>query len=200
MKKPLLLLIFVLFCQQAFSRKMDSLYVYMDAGALFGINKINGVTLGINAVYKQHAFTFSHCDFTNAAKNVPADYEPGFALFGGTPLTSLFLLGLEYGHVWYSSKPIMRFVLKGGLFMGTYEYPDNFVPQESTGMFFTSSNYSFEYKTEKVFAVKLSPTLELPSRFAGLSIGLFGLIVPKSSTAGLQINVLLGKVRNKLRH
>jgi hypothetical protein len=87
--------------------------------------------------------------------------------------------------------------LKGGFFMGTYEYPDNFVPQQSSGMFFTSSNYSFEYKTDKVFAAKISPTIELPSRFAGLSIGLFGLIVPKSSTAGLQINVLLGKVRNR---
>jgi len=181
MKKLLLLTIFFVCYQQAFSKKLDSLYIYMDAGALCGINQINGVTLGINAVYKQHAFTFSHYDFTNAAKNVPADYEPGFALFGGTPLTSLFLLGLEYGHVWYSSKPLMRFVLKGGFFMGTYENPDNFVPQESTGMFFTSSNYSFEYKTEKVFAVKVSPTLELPSRFAGLSLGLYGLIVPKAA-------------------
>ena len=201
MKKLLLLLAVLLFQHPAFSKKLDSLYIYMDLGGMVGINKTNGVTLGINAVYKKHAFTFAYCDFTNAAKNVPFDYEPGFSLLGdGTPLTSLVLLGLEYGHVWYFNRPVTRFVLKGGLFIGTYEYPDNFVPQQSTGMFFVSSNYSFEYKTRKVFAVKVSPTLELPSRFAGLSVGLFGMVVPKSSTAGVEIHLLLGKVRNKLPH
>jgi hypothetical protein len=113
-------------------------------------------------------------------------------------MTSLVLLGLEYGHVWYFSKPIVRLILKSGVFMGTYEYPDNFTPKKPTGSLFLSSNYSFEYKRERVFAAKISPSLELPSRFAGLSVGMFGMIAPKSGTAGIEINVLLGKVRNKL--
>jgi len=133
------------------------------------------------------------------APEVPSDYNKGLTFFGdGVPEQATEMFALTFGKVFPSSHPRCRYVLSGGLGMGTFQEPTNFV-RRSQDIFSLSSNYSYSEEKTPVVGLLFTPRIEFPiARWFGLSIGTLININSKDSAFALTTAMQFGRLRKKL--
>lgn len=201
MKKLLSLLCALLFILVPFC-KAQSLFLYGELGGGGGTH--SGVKAALNGVINtKHIITVNYSFYDKNAGNTPSDYEAPFTILGdGMPGIGVSMIALSYGRMINLPTPYIRFALKGGIGIGTVEYPGNFRPRPVPTGFLTFSrqNYDFDYITERNISIVLNPSVEFPlTRHFGFNIGLYSNINKRSSVFGIEGGVLFGKVRGRKR-
>jgi len=176
-------------------------YGYLEEGVGGGTHFSAKVGFG-GVIKKVNNFSLSMYYLSRRSNNAPADYHPGLVFFGdGRPQTITELICPMYGKVFYMANSNSRFVVKGGLAIGSVINPVNFVPAHSTSWLYLGPNYIYSTNTDITAGIVLNPSIELPvCRVFGLSFGMYCVFTSKSSSIGLEGNILLGVVRNKKRN
>ncbi len=153
--------------------------------------------IGVNFKLENFASSATMLVTKKNADNVPYNYQPGLHFFErATPQQYLSGLSFEAGPVFYLPAIKSRILLKAGVFIGFYDHPENFTP--SSG--FLSANYTYERIEDEAFGLVLHPVLELPvNKWFGFSVGARGIFSDASSMAAIDINLMVGKVKNS-RH
>jgi hypothetical protein len=179
----------------AFAQLRD-VNLYMHSGG--GLGSTNTLNIGGTLMYKRWAATYDYVYQFKQGDNVPSDYHEGFIILGpATPQQILKGHCIEGAHVIYFANGTLRFLARGGIFFGTYEAPQNFI--QITGPwvgFLGSANYNYDWQTTGVTGLVLHPTIEWPctAPFGG-SAGIRIVITAPKTTATMNFNILLGKVR-----
>jgi len=150
-------------------------------------------------INKNNFFSLSYYSISNNASTTPPDYEPGLTFFGNDlPQQTTSLVCPMYGRVLYMPGKNTRFILKGGLALGRVSTPENFVPLVPQGWFWLGPNYTYNINHEFTAGIILNPSVEIPfGRVFGMSVGLYSILTSQISSTGLEVNFILGKLRNK---
>jgi|GEM_PF-5574452 len=193
MKKLFLLLLMVSLHLYAFAGK-DSLYVYTEWGVGAGVGRELSFKLGVDAIYKRHSLSVGYNN-TSWPSEIPDDFSPDDHQKHNRRLLSYIdVVYLMYGRVWYINN-FARFVLKGGIYGGAYSYQHTFVAQHSPHPGNTS--YAYDNSRVAIAGVRVNPVLELTGPVTGGSIGIYAHANASRTGAGVEVNFLLGKLRNK---
>ena len=183
-----------------YGQKRETLFkkIYLHADA--GITNFDGSfgELGIQAIFKHNwVATVSYQTIDMEAKNLPADYNPGFSIifpfFGdGNPDTEINAINFLGGRCFESGRRIW-FTTEAGLSVGSGEKLD-FSPQPAgTVDFITSANYLV--KKEKVTTVGLVLKADFNWAFCpflGLGAGVFANLNSLQSPVGFRIKLIGG--------
>ncbi len=87
--------------------------------------------------------------------------------------------------------------MRGGLIVGEYSEPYDFVPTPQSW----GDNYDYKKNTHSVVAIILKPGLEFtPGRVAGLSAGGYVVLNKSIAAFGFYFGIMLGKVSNYKPH
>lgn len=169
-------------------------FIYGEIGGGGGGN--TAIKFGLNSLFlKDNIVCFDYYYNGGIADNIPADYRG--QLFGGRPRYSMNTFNLLYGKM-FSESPFIRVALKGGLSMGIANYPNEYIPRKSGGMFSFGTNYTVAYKHEFVGGLLLNPVVELPFTSGwGMAVGLQGNINSYKSFVNLEITTIFGKIRDR---
>lgn len=194
LKSIFALLVFLLLLNNVYADKKGP-FIYAEAG--FGIGEQHLGKLSVNIIYGKHVFSTGVYRYAQPAKNSPPDYHAGaFDLFANPTkvYAPVVLWGLMYGRQYTAYHPYCRMLIKGGLFTGLYMHPENF--RHAGGLF--SSNYDYDEIHETAFGFVVNPVIEFPARYAGISCGVYAVVSNRISGGGINMNFLLGKLREKL--
>ncbi|RYD58955.1 MAG: hypothetical protein EOP56_01625 [Sphingobacteriales bacterium] len=180
--------------------KGQGLFLYGELGGGGGTH--SGVKAELNGIINsKHIISLSYAFYDKTAGSTPADFEEPFTVIGsGMPGIGVSMAALCYGRMINLPTPYVRLALKGGLALGTIQYPDNFRPRPvSKGMFsFSNQNYDFDYVVEDHLGIVLNPSVEFPlTRHFGFNVGLYSNINRRSSVFALEGGILFGKLRNR---
>jgi len=202
MKKACLLFwILIQLCLDTFGQdKSDN--IYLETG--FGTGSYSSFNIGIDMlVYETHMFTISYSIQSRISSATPPGYQAGFSFSGGdqSPIDQLQLVYFIYGKVLYIPGFTPRFALRGGIVVGNYFHPVNFVHvNPAAGSWFSIFPPYDTYTMEKDFTTGLilNPTVELPfTSVLGILGGVFSIISTQTNSYGVNINIMLGSLRDK---
>ncbi len=170
-------------------------YVYLETALSLGTHQ--SAYSDLNMIFHNNYILSLY--YLNCGRNsptVPKDY--GSDLLGFKPLQIVSMSGLTFGKLFYSKSPLIRYVLKGGISLGTVSTPENFVKVYHTGGWFWSGpNYEFTNHKEFTPGILLNPEIEFTlGRYFGFTFGGFADLNPISTVAGFDLGLIFGKVRN----
>jgi hypothetical protein len=193
--RKILLIITAAFCSyNAYCQQRD-VFIYEDAGLGYGTQY--AYKMDINCIFdKDKIISLGYYHTSRPAPDAPADYQAG--VFTGLPRQKINMAGIMYGKVFYSQSDKLRYILKGGIALGNARTPANYAPVDQNAIVYLGSNYTHSYNTIFNYGVAFNPTMELPlSPNFGFSFGIFSLINPVSSSAGIEASIIFGRLRNK---
>ena len=192
--RRILIIITTFFCSYTAHCQSKNPFIYGEMGAGYGTGF--AFKLGVNSIFNKDQIISVDFYYTQRpAPDVPSDYHVG--LLGGLPKQRLYTVGLMYGKVLFARPQKIRYTLKGGLALGSAMTPTNYT-QANTGIISFDANYDYTYHTVFNYGLVLDPTVEfLLGRGFGFSLGIFSLINPISSSAGVEGSMIFGKVRNR---
>ena len=194
MNKILIVILVCLVPLSCLGRGSNDVYIYGEAGGGGG-NFASG-KFGVNAIYQNLCFGISYYGQFANAQNVPPDYDPGLVIFNRLPQQTLNFVCFTAGWVVYAHNPRIRYLLKGGLALGSSTLPDTYTPVYY-GYF--GPNYDVSYQTIFLAGLHLNPTIEFPlTRGFGLSVGLWSNINTVRSSYGIEGNILFGRLRGRM--
>lgn len=175
------------------SAQLSHLYGYMQMGA--GGGSFSTLNIGGTIEYNNWAVTYDHIEQNRKADNIPADY----LFFGISPQQLLEGSCIEGARIIYFAGNRLRFLARGGAFIGSHTFPEKFIKSTPLPVFLFPpfpSNYDIEFQTNDATGVVLHPTLEWPYTVPfGMSLGGRIIITGTKSTVAIDFNILLGKVR-----
>lgn len=165
----------------------------------YGGGNFNSFKLGLNGIYKKFAFGITFYNQWADATGVPSDYHAGFAIFGsGTPQQSIGTCCISGGWVFNTHSAYMRYVVKGGLVIGTYNKPTDYTKIPPV---FFGSNYDVTTKDYAAVGFCFNPTVEFPLGAGfGFAAGAFGNLNTGHSTFGFEASIIFGRLRNRIEH
>ena len=193
--KKAVILIFILALMAVQPVSAKKLFIYTEFGGGYG--NMGSAKFGINAIY--NGFTYGICFYGQhiQADYVPPDYGSGLVILGpNQPQQYLRSTCFTFGKVFYMGDPHIRLVMKGGLALSSYEYPDYYT-RVTPGWF--DSNYQIDWANKSALGLYINPTMEFPLSAAfGLSVGGWANINAVKSSFGVEGNILLGRVRARI--
>jgi hypothetical protein len=154
---------------QSACAQLRNAYLYMQLGGGWGTE--NTLNIGATLMYKRWAITYDYIGQHKRADNVPSDYNAGLILWGdGAPKVALEGSCIEAARVIYFANGKLRFLARGGIFIGTYHFPQHFYHSASTWF---GPNYEAYWQTNDAIGLVLHPTIEWPGSVPfGFSSGL----------------------------
>lgn len=195
--KNIIFILSMLFSLYCIPNSYGDVFCYSE----FGLGGGTGYSakLALNFIINKNSFfSLSYYYISNKASTTPPDYEPGLVIFGdATPQQTASLACPMYGRVLYTPKRNTRFILKGGFALGRVSTPENFVPVNPGWL---GPNYDYSISHDFTAGIILNPSMEVPfGRVFGMSFGLYSILTSQVSSTGVEVNFLLGKLRNKKR-
>jgi hypothetical protein len=175
---------------------LKKIYLHADAG----ITNFDGGfgELGVQAIFKHNwVATVSYQTIDMEAKNLPADYDPGFSiinvLFGdGNPTTTMNVVNVMGGKCFESGRRIW-FTTEAGLSVGSGDKLNFSSQPAGTIDYVSSANYSV--RKEKVTTVGLVLKADFNWAFCpflGLGAGVFANLNSLQSPVGFRIKLIGG--------
>jgi len=164
-------------------------YIYGELGVCGASGRYNCYGTMLNAVFsKNNIITLSFYSATREAQNLPSGFTQN------VPQQTLNLWGLSYGKVLFlRNAPCLRFILKGGISLGTATSPANITEYH---LLFVS-DYTYSYVQNFVIGLVLDPAIEFPTgRWFGFSLGPYININDVSSVYGVKVSAMIGKIRS----
>ena len=186
---------FAVFCGYSAYCQSKDVFIYDETGIGYGTHF--SFQTAINCIFNNdQVAALGFYRNSRLAPDAPSDYHTG--VLTGLPRQRLNMLGFMYGKVLYARNYKLRYVLKGGLAIGDATTPANFQPAGNGAIWYFGPNYTYSNNTVFNYGVVINPTVELPlSPYFGFSLGIFSMINPISSSAGLEANVIFGRLRDK---
>lgn len=181
----------------AYISQPNQLYAYMQFGGGWGSAHISNI--GSTVLYANVVLTVDYVEQKSRASGIPADYQPGltFMFSDGMPKQMLKGICIEGARSISVAGESFRFLGRGGVFIGSFAYPVNF-RKKSQGWF--EENYEMDWKTNKAIGLVLHPAIEWPCAVPfGLTVGTRVTITSVKTTATIEFNFLVGRVRSS-RH
>lgn len=176
-------------------------WVYAEIGEGTANGKFTSFNVAVNTIFgndHNNIFTVGFYYFKREDPNCPADYSEDISSFLNPfatiihPIQDMRTCGLMYGKVIYTGSPKVRLALKGGMLAGVEHHSSNF---EYTG---GNPNYTYTHETKLAAGLLLNPVLELPlSPHFGFALGGYANINPIVSIMGVDIRIIIGKLRDK---
>ncbi len=180
-------------------------FIYSEIGVATA--KIPTFKVTVNAIFNRNDFiSLGYYYNWRPATQLPADFDPGFdwGRKNELPVKTSSMCGIMYGKVIFTKSRFVRYVLKGGISIGTVTFPSGFkeaTVTHSWGLWrgdHWSSNYTWYDEKKIVAGLIVNPTIEFPlTRGLGISAGLYGNLVPLASTAGIDVSIIFGRVRGR---
>ena len=172
MKKALLIM-FAVFCGYSAYCQSKDVFIYDETGIGYGTHF--SFQTAINCIFNNdQVAALGFYRNSRLAPDAPSDYHTG--VLTGLPRQRLNMLGFMYGKVLYARNYKLRYVLKGGLAIGDATTPANFQPAGNGAIWYFGPNYTYSNNTVFNYGVVINPI---------------------SSSAGLEANVIFGRLRDK---
>lgn len=189
-KKIFIALLLNLLPMLTFSQQ-SKLYLGFNLG--YGIRDAYSISLYGDLPLKDWNIGLDFNYLTGDAKNVPLDYEPGLVLWGdGTPISEMYSIGPTLSkNIKINSKTI--FYPKAGITLNIVQKPENFRPDNCSGMFCLGGNYDYDYIKSITAGLLLNPSIQfITKRKAAFTIGIRSNINPKYTTLSGEAGFVFG--------
>lgn len=150
-----------------------------------------------NATFANHwgiNIGFRYLDYK--AVDLPADYSPGFCLFGScTPQDNVTAIDLRLAREWQTGDPHIRFGLEAGPSYITY-LRNSFQPYQSTGWFSLGSNYTAEQHKMHTIGASCRGRLQVPiTPHFGIELAAFANVNRFKSFGAGELHLVFGYLR-----
>ena len=196
-------------------------FVYGELGGGFG--DFSAARGALNVIYgKSSIITIGGNHFSRIAPGQPSDFR---SVMGRNLYQTFNSTDLMYGKLINCNNPKVRFILRGGISVGTFSNPTNFAYQPGTSGSFngnligpltyalgpigllagilastggTSASYSYTTDKQSTAGLVFHPTIEFPlSGGFGFSAGAYGNINSNQNIFGVDANIIFGKIRSR---
>ena len=169
----------------------DSSKVRMTAEVGLGAGSHTSFKMAVNSVFaKNNILGLIISLGVRDGMFVPSNYNSGslIKLGDGIPNEKVFAIGIMYGKMLYSTSPMVRISLKGGLAYCAVVEPKNF----KYGHYgFFGPNYTYDRVTVPTLGLVLNPGIEFPfAKGFGMGLGILSCINKESSTIGAELSIL----------
>lgn len=183
----------------AINKSHKSTFVFLTMGYGAGTHLTGSVSLDF--VTARHLFfSFGFTDQTRTSNNAPSGYRSGiFDIFGADgPEETLQQAFFTGGKIFPSKHSRFRYVLSGGLAIGRFTEPVNFVKKTSIPILIFGNSHSYSQKTTQTLGLILAPRIDIPvARWFGMSLGALATINRKSSGFAVIGSMQLGYLRQR---
>ncbi len=195
----LLVMLFLLVAGKAqFQNPVDNGYylklaygqgTHLILGASFHYISKKGFSIAGQAVYE-----------SREANNLPADFEPQGLIFNSKPVVAITTGAILVGKVYEDESKLIRFDLRAGINYGNIVRPINFEKKRSTSILFAGDYYAYDTERKWFAGLALNPTVDFNfTQNIGVSLGIRASINHQDITTGIEIGLLIGDIRGKLK-
>jgi hypothetical protein len=174
-------------------------FVYFENGA--GKSHFNfGITLSLK---NRWGINFSQRVNEYRAENYPSNYSPGLCFFGSCePKDVKNISTIQIQKIFFTKFPEVRYNLAAGFGEITHTKLSFTPAPRSSGWFNFSSNYNISEQKKYSIGFIASSSIEFPvGRIVGFKATTFAFItnIKSYSKAGIELSILYGRVREKLK-
>jgi hypothetical protein len=180
------------------NQKTKLSFAYLNIGGGAGITKGSTLGIGWNMIYSNHwGGSISYGNYNKKAKELPDDYQAGYPIGNENPVDELYSLSIRILREFPLSAKLIRFGVECGPSLILYIRAHFLYDIHGGGNY---SNYGITYSYQYSAGLSLRAKAEFPlTRFLGLELAAISNINKYQSYVGVDLNLTLGYVRDRIK-